>query len=64
MKVNKVYKTVRPMRKFGRLLKDLLLPEYSDADKIGYTPEQIKWCEENENYMWRYFIEKQIQIKM
>ncbi|NRS87434.1 gliding motility-associated lipoprotein GldB [Flavobacterium sp. 7E] len=41
-------------------LKDLLLPEYSDADKIGYTPEQIKWCEENENYMWRYFIEKQM----
>lgn len=41
-------------------LKDLLLPEYTDADKIGYTPEQIKWCEENENYMWRYFIEKQM----
>jgi gliding motility-associated lipoprotein GldB len=38
-------------------LKDLLIPNYSDADKIGYTPEQIKWCEENESYMWRYFIE-------
>jgi gliding motility-associated lipoprotein GldB len=41
-------------------LKDLLLPDYSDADKIGYTPEQIKWCEENEGYMWRYFIEKEL----
>jgi len=41
-------------------LKDLLLPEYSDADKIGYTEEQIKWCEENESYMWRYFIEKEM----
>ncbi|MCV9928393.1 gliding motility lipoprotein GldB [Flavobacterium sp. LS1R49] len=41
-------------------LKDLLLPEYSDADKIGYTPEQIKWCEENEGYMWRYFIEREM----
>lgn len=40
--------------------KDLLLPEYTDADKIGYTTEQIKWCEENEAYMWRYFIEKEM----
>ncbi|MRX66939.1 protein involved in gliding motility GldB [Flavobacterium resistens] len=40
--------------------KDLLLPEYTDADKIGYTPEQIKWCEENEAYMWRYFMEKEM----
>lgn len=41
-------------------LKDLLLPEYSDAEKMGYTPEQITWCEENENYMWRYFIEREM----
>ena len=41
-------------------LKDLLLPEYSDAEKMGYTEEQIKWCDENENYMWRYFIEREM----
>ena len=41
-------------------LKDLLLPDYSDAEKMGYSPEQIKWCEENENYMWRYFIEREM----
>lgn len=41
-------------------LKDLLLPEYSDADKIGYKPEQITWCQENEGYMWRYFIENKL----
>jgi len=40
--------------------KDLLLPEYTDAEKIGYTPEQIKWCEENEEYMWRHFIENEM----
>ncbi|MEP6805779.1 MAG: gliding motility lipoprotein GldB [Flavobacterium sp.] len=40
--------------------KDLLLPKYTDAEKMGYTPEQIKWCEENESYMWRYFIENQL----
>lgn len=47
---------------FGKqlYLKDLLLPEYSDADKMGYNPEQIKWCEENESYMWRYFLEKEM----
>jgi gliding motility-associated lipoprotein GldB len=40
--------------------KDLLLPNYTDAEKMGYTPEQIKWCEENENYMWRYFLESEM----
>ncbi|MBA0884544.1 gliding motility lipoprotein GldB [Flavobacterium undicola] len=42
-------------------LKDMLLSaEYTDADKIGYTAEQLLWCQENESYMWRYFIEKQL----
>ena len=41
-------------------LKDLFLPDYTDAEKMGYTPEQIVWCQENESYMWRYFIEKEM----
>ena len=41
-------------------LKDLLLPEYTDAEKIGYKPEQIIWSQENEGYMWRYFIDKKL----
>jgi gliding motility-associated lipoprotein GldB len=41
-------------------MKDLLLPEVSANDKIGYTPEQLTWCEENESYIWRYFIDKQL----
>ncbi len=41
-------------------LKDLLLPDYSDFDKIGYTKEQLDWCVANESYMWRYFIEKEL----
>lgn len=47
---------------FGKqlYLKDLLLPNYTDAEKMGYTPEQIIWCQENESYMWRYFIEKEM----
>ena len=30
MKVNRVYKTVRPMRKFGNLLKDIFNPKKSN----------------------------------
>ncbi len=47
---------------FGKqlYLKDLLLTDYTDADKIGYSPEQLKWCQENESYMWRYFLEKEM----
>ena len=41
-------------------LKDVLLPDYSDAEKMGYTPKQITRCQENENYIWRYFIEKEM----
>ena len=41
-------------------LKDAVLPSYNDAEKIGYLPEQITWCLENESYIWRYFIEKEL----
>lgn len=41
-------------------LKDLLLPDYSDADKMGYKPQQIQWCQENEAYIWSYFIENKM----
>ena len=37
-------------------LKDVLLPSYTDFEKIGYTEAQQKWCEANENYMWQYFV--------
>ncbi len=41
-------------------LKDQLLPDYSDAEKIGYTPEQIEWAKDNEGYMWRYFVDNSL----
>lgn len=41
-------------------LKDKLLPELTDDVKIGYTPEQLAFCQENENYMWRFFIEEKL----
>ncbi|OJX52065.1 MAG: gliding motility lipoprotein GldB [Flavobacterium sp. 38-13] len=47
---------------FGKELymKDLLIPQISDADKIGYTPEQIAWSQENEGYIWRYFVDEKL----
>tara|TARA_R110002126_G_scaffold184608_4_gene332996 strand:- start:942 stop:1856 length:915 start_codon:yes stop_codon:yes gene_type:complete len=41
-------------------MKDLFLPEVAANEKIGYTAEQMLWCEENESYIWRYFIDKQL----
>lgn len=37
-------------------LKDILLKNTSDAQKIAYTDEQLAWCKENEYEMWSYFI--------
>ncbi len=47
---------------FGKelYLMDLWLPNATDADKIGYTEAEYQWAEENEEYMWRYFIEKEL----
>jgi gliding motility-associated lipoprotein GldB len=39
-------------------LKDALLPSVIDEDKIGYLPEQLQFCTDNETYMWRIFIEE------
>lgn len=41
-------------------LKDLLLPDTTDEDKIGYAKSQLDWCKENEGYIWRYFVENKL----
>lgn len=47
---------------FGKelYLKDILLPNYQDFDKIGYTKEQYDWSVLNESEIWRYFIENNL----
>ena len=40
-------------------LKDKLIPETADEVKIGYSKEQLLFCQENESLMWRNFIENQ-----
>jgi hypothetical protein len=39
-------------------MKDVFLPEVSDEDKICYSADEVKWCEENEcgNTLWRRII--------
>lgn len=47
---------------FGKQLyfKDLMLPKSSDADKIGYTENQLLWVTENEQYIWQHFVENKM----
>lgn len=41
-------------------LKDILIPDVSDFDKIAYTEMKYKWCFENEAEIWTYFIENKL----
>jgi len=41
-------------------MKDILIPETPDNNKIGYTKEQMQWAEANETEIWRYFVDKKI----
>lgn len=41
-------------------MKDVLLPEVSDEDKICYTADEITWCEENDMEVWKYFVEENL----
>ncbi|WP_445719461.1 gliding motility lipoprotein GldB [Flavobacterium sp.] len=47
---------------FGKELyvKDKLIPEYSDAVKIGYTETQLQFCQANEYYMWSNLVENKL----
>ncbi|MEL6974795.1 MAG: gliding motility lipoprotein GldB [Bacteroidota bacterium] len=47
---------------YGKLLylKDKLVPQLSDAQKIGYVPEELDWAYANEEQIWRYFIENEL----
>jgi len=47
---------------FGKILyfKDVMIPFKTDAEKIGYTQEQIDWAKVNEAQIWSFFIEKEL----
>ncbi len=41
-------------------MKDLLIPDVADNEKIGYTKKQLEWAAANEAEIWRYFIDKKL----
>ncbi len=41
-------------------IKDKVLPSITDAQKIGYTAEKMEWAINNEEQIWRYFVEKEL----
>jgi len=47
---------------FGKLLyfKDKIIPFKSDAEKIGYTEQELKWAQANESPIWSHFIENEM----
>lgn len=47
---------------YGKMLylKDVWLTNIPDSQKIAYTEEEYEWAENNELYMWRYFVEKEL----
>jgi gliding motility-associated lipoprotein GldB len=41
-------------------LKDKLIPQTSDAQKMNYTEDEMVWAQENEEQIWRYFVEREL----
>ncbi len=39
---------------------DKMLPETPDSTKIGYTSQQIKWCNDFKSQIWGYFMEENL----
>jgi hypothetical protein len=65
MKVNRVYKTVRPMKKFGNLIKDLFMPKQSNhfwirVKEIAETQEE----KEDQIYAIIELLNNRIDIKI
>jgi len=47
---------------YGKILyfKDVMISFKSDAEKIGFTSAQLQWAKDNESYIWRYFVEREL----
>ncbi|NWJ51897.1 MAG: hypothetical protein HXX14_13640 [Bacteroidetes bacterium] len=42
------------------LFLDAVIPETPDSIKIGYTSNQLTWCNKNASNIWKYFIENKL----
>ncbi|MGZ0017743.1 gliding motility lipoprotein GldB [Yeosuana sp. AK3] len=47
---------------FGKQLYFLekVIPFKTEAERMGYTQEQLDWALANESYVWRYFVEREL----
>ena len=47
---------------FGKQLyfKDAVIPFKTDAQRIGYSQEQLDWAMANESYIWSHFVEHEL----
>ena len=44
-------------------LEDTLLPCTDDAEKIGYSEDEIQFANDNEDQVWRYIVERELLYK-
>jgi len=47
---------------FGKQLyfKDVVLPFKTEAERIGYSQDELDWAIANESLIWRYFVEREL----
>lgn len=47
---------------YGKLLyfNDIMLPFKTEAERIGYTNEELDWAQKNESYIWRFFVSREL----
>ncbi|APY10322.1 gliding motility lipoprotein GldB [Seonamhaeicola sp. S2-3] len=47
---------------FGKQLyfKDVIIPFKTEAQRIGYTKDELNWANINESDIWRYFVEREL----
>lgn len=47
---------------FGKQLyfKDVIIPFKTEAERIGYSQEELDWATVNESLIWRYFVEREL----
>lgn len=47
---------------FGKLLyfKDMVIPFKTDAERIGYSQEELNWAIANESLIWMYFVDREL----
>lgn len=68
-----IYQDMVPFEAEGKTLLDLMLqkgkellfleytlPDANDELLMGYTPEQLQWCRDNEGMIWSYFAKQKL----